>query len=427
MLRHTEGSRVYFFLILFFISHYLAYAVPPSSFSTKEKLPGKFVPFSKLSTCPSLLPRKQPRNAKDVRPDDFKVIMAMGDSISAALLARGSRDGSSFDSNQQMVFDKSGQKVLNLPEIAEWRGISYATGSDPDAISIPNILKQYQKHLTGPSTGHHSPITCLGLGWDIDCSSHPESDGLNAAISGSLSKGLMSQVKDYLIPKIIELGVKDEDWKYVNIGIGANDVCAFCLTPNATALPLSGTPQHFANDIKKAVNELRKHVPNMIVNIVGLFRVSDIYELTSRDPYCQAPHLPLPNIAWECSCALIPGPVGDYTRQRMDDLGKSYDEAVRNVIKEWEEEDDPSFGATWQPGTAIDIGNYPFESLSKIDCFHPSELSHQRVASGLWNRLTLTLDQKYQPIPWEEEPMIRCLEEDDRIRIGEISESSHQK
>lgn len=89
------------------------------------------------------------------------------------------------------------------------------------------------------------------------CLPHPESDGLNAAISGSTSGALISQVRgkplhigswqlrtvtfmkgkadylihnqiylivDYLIPTLQRLGVKDEQWKYVNLGIGANDI-----------------------------------------------------------------------------------------------------------------------------------------------------------------------------------------------------------
>ncbi|KAK6904726.1 hypothetical protein I203_105542 [Kwoniella mangroviensis CBS 8507] len=415
---HRLSSYFSFLIVLVLVFPQIARSLSISlPHRSQEKLPGRFVPFSKLSKCPSLPHRKLPKNAKDVRPDDFKVVMALGDSITAGLLARGSREDLSQLSSKQRPMG-----IERIPEIAEWRGISYPMGSDEGAITIPNILRHYTRNVTGVSAGHHPPISCLGVG----CGAiHPEGDGLNAAISGSTSKSLMSQVKDYIIPKMVELDVKKEDWKYVNIGIGANDVCAFCLTPNSTAFPLSGTPQHFARDIKKAVNELRKHVPNMIVNIIGLLRVSDIYNLTLKDPYCQPPHLPIPHLALECSCALIPGPVGDYTRQKMDELGQAYDQAVWDVIREWEEEDDPSFAAIWQPGTSVDLASYPIEALSKIDCFHPSELSHQRVASGLWNRLTLSMKDKYRPIPWEEEPMIRCLEEDDRIRIGEISRMLH--
>ena len=64
---------------------------------------------------------------------------------------------------------------------------------------------------------------------------------------------------------------------------------------------------------------------------------------SSRGPYLPIiPHLPL-----ECSCALLPGPAGDYTRAKMDALSEEYDTAVHAIIKQWNEEGDPGFGARW--------------------------------------------------------------------------------
>jgi phospholipase B1 len=67
------------------------------------------------------------------------------------------------------------------------------------------------------------------------------------------------------------------------------------------------------------------------------------------DKPSQSPALPpvLPHLPLECSCALLPGPAGDYTRSKMDEMGEAYDAAVLEVIREWEEEADPSFGAIW--------------------------------------------------------------------------------
>ncbi|WVQ94178.1 hypothetical protein IAU59_001256 [Kwoniella sp. CBS 9459] len=408
----------------------------------------KYVRFDQLDTCPKLPKRPRPRSAKDVRPDDFRVVMALGDSITAGLLARGGRDtersqsrsdlSNSPDQTHQQVFGlhSSSNRApwrtrLGIPEIAEWRGLSYPIGLDEDAITFSTILQHYTDRanasLIGGSRGRHSPLACLGSGiGGAGCVPRPEDDGLNVAISGSLSEGLMAQVKDYLIPAIKAMDVKDEDWKYVNLGIGANDVCAFCLTPNATDLRLTGSPKEYAENIKVAVNELRAHVPNIIVNIIGLFKVSAIYQLTLKDPYCQAPGLPFPHLALECSCALLPGPAGDLTRRKMDELGQAYDEAVHEIIREWERESDDSFGVTWQPGTAVDLENYPITALSPIDCFHPSEAAHQRVGAGFWNRLSMDLADKYEPIPWdgdEDGPLIRCLEADDRIQVNSISRS----
>ncbi|WWD22714.1 hypothetical protein CI109_107207 [Kwoniella shandongensis] len=440
--------RSFLFIPLFLLLSQLdlavavAVALPPPPIS--PKLPGHYVPFHKLSTCPKLSHRKYPRSAKDVRPDDFRVVMALGDSITAGLLARGSRDDYDYDYSLSSTPSGGSQRPFRpisnrLLSIAEYRGLSYPIGYDEDAITIPRILDTYaRKNLTGVSRGQHPPTTCLGTGPNpgIDlgkvfgkkgiCTPRPEEDGLNAAVSGSVSGNLMAQVKDYLLPRIAEMGIRDEDWKYVNLGIGANDICSFCLTPNATGISITGSPQQFAADIREAVNVLREHVPNIIVNIIGLFRVSAIYRLTLTDPYCQPPLLPLPHLALECSCALLPGPAGDYTRGKMDELGEAYDEAVLQVIEEWEKEDDPTFGAIWQPGTVVDLANYPITALSPIDCFHPSELAHQRVAAGFWNRMTLSLEKKYLPIEWEAEVYVRCLEEDDRIPVGMVSESARR-
>ncbi|EIW72937.1 hypothetical protein TREMEDRAFT_15851, partial [Tremella mesenterica DSM 1558] len=382
---------------------------PPS-----PSLPGTYVSIDQLDLCPVLTPRwPPPKSAKDVRPDDFKVIMSIGDSITAGLVARPYPDDPEAAHDMQIPHSPRKGKLFIWEE---YRGLSYATGMDDDAISLAKIISHYSPELVGGSIGHHPPVSCAAK------ACHPDTDGLNAAVSGSVAANLLSQVDEYLIPAITSLRLGDE-WKYLNLGIGANDLCAFCLSPNMTQYSVSRTPQQFAHDIKHAVEHLRSHVRNVIVNIVGLFRVSTIYKLTRKDPYCQGPLLPaIPHLPVECSCALLPGPAGDYTRQRMDELGEAYDTAVLEVIREWEQEDDPTFAAIWQPGSAIDLEHWPIEALSPVDCFHPSEETHRRVAAGLWNRLTLSLDDKARPIYWEDIIKVRCLQEEDTIRVGEIGD-----
>lgn len=66
----------------------------------------------------------------------------------------------------------------------------------------------------------------------------------------------------------------------------------------------------------------------------------------------------------------------------------------------------------------IDLANWPIEAFSPVDCFHPSEAGHQHVAAGFWNRMTLGVEDRSLPIVWEDEVMVRCLEEGDRMPIG---------
>jgi phospholipase B1 len=81
------------------------------------------------------------------------------------------------------------------PTYNEYRGLSYPIGRDPLALTIPNILSHYVPSLSGGSVGKHPLVSCFsGLGVHIGCE-HPEGDGTNAAISGSIAAGLVGQVR----------------------------------------------------------------------------------------------------------------------------------------------------------------------------------------------------------------------------------------
>ncbi|RSH88410.1 uncharacterized protein EHS24_000954 [Apiotrichum porosum] len=395
-----------------------AHAAPSIPPSPPPGLPGTFVPFSRLHECPPLQRRNAvPSSADDVRPDDITVVMAMGDSITAAFLAKsgGWAIGSGGEIPSSWRREADGQAVFATvtPDAEEFRGVSYAAGGDAGAITLPNILAHYNPNVTGAATGHHPPVSCGLPGMSRVCTPHSDDDRLNAAISGSVAAALVGQARDYLLPTYEETE-KQDGWAFLNIGIGANDICAFCLS---STLPFGpGSPEEFVQGIRDAVQLVRNHVPKLIVNIMGVLRVSAIYKLTLTDPYCQGP-LPFPHISVECSCALIPGLVGDFTRWRMDNLAEAYDTAVLELIREWEAEDDSTFAAVWQPGSAFDLEHYPITALSPADCFHPSEAAHARIAAGVWNRLTMDPGEKAIPVKWEEEVMVRCLEADDRINI----------
>ncbi len=149
--------------------------------------------------------------------------MALGDSISAGLFAKSTREGplsrpsppppSLHVADEQQLPLGSKPILSSLIAIDEYRGVSYPTGNDPGAITIASILSRYSPNLTGVSTGHHPPITCVG-----PVCQRPEGDGLNVAVSGSLSASLLGQVRDYLIPTIEAMDLNREDWKYVNLG-----------------------------------------------------------------------------------------------------------------------------------------------------------------------------------------------------------------
>lgn len=159
-------------------------------------------PFESLSescqgrvSCLSPVQKKLVNHARISRPDDFRVVMALGDSITAGLLARGSRSSSACSGPSPL-----GPQRPLLPsfDIQEYRGLSYPIGSDPGAITVPQILRHFSpsaEEIPGSSKGKHPPVACLN-GWSIKgCAERPEEDGLNAAVSGSVSAALLRQVE----------------------------------------------------------------------------------------------------------------------------------------------------------------------------------------------------------------------------------------
>jgi hypothetical protein len=82
--------------------------------------------------------------------------MALGDSITAGLFARPSKLTDRYDSNRnpqnQKPFkyshDRTGRGIGEetlLPGFEEYRGRSYATGADLEAVSIPNVRISFCK------------------------------------------------------------------------------------------------------------------------------------------------------------------------------------------------------------------------------------------------------------------------------------------
>jgi hypothetical protein len=135
----------------------------------------------------------------------------------------------------------------------------------------------------------------------------------------------------------------------------------------------------------------------------------------------------------------------------MDTLGEQYADGLREMVKRIRENveheaigDAVDFGIIWcdlsilwvleiieltfcitrQPGSFLPLGSFPTTTLSPVDCFHPSAQAHERIATGLWNRLVLNGTEKQVPMTWNDEALldktagqarIRCLTAEDRI------------
>merc|ERR1719498_2131566 len=95
----------------------------------------------------------------------------------------------------------------------------------------------------------------------------PKHDGLNGAQSMAKVQAMPEQV-DYLIEqmqadKSIDM---ENDWKMVNILMGANNMCIACHKSR-----VDGTKAYYKAQYKAALEKLRLTVPKLWVNAVLMF------------------------------------------------------------------------------------------------------------------------------------------------------------
>ncbi|RIA98105.1 hypothetical protein C1645_174973 [Glomus cerebriforme] len=346
-----------------------------------------------ISQCPKLTPRQTlPRSVHDLRIDDIKVIMALGDSITAGFGAKG----------------HNVKAPIDIHKLHENRGVSFSIGGDPGAVTIANFIQHYSPELIGPSTGDHLVELCYGL----ICPPYqykPEKDRFNAAQSGMMASNLTIEL-NYLLEQLYKepMEVVLKSYKLLNFFIGSNDICFRC----SNDLPWL-TPEQFENYLISTLDVIRSEIPNTIVNLLGVFNVSQVYNFHGED-YCKGWGL-VAN--YECSCAFVPGVVGALNRKKMDETAMEYNKAIRNVVDHYASHRSNTFAVVYH-GNNIDLLTFPVEGLSNIDCFHPSIISHEFIAKTLWNNLVLPSNKRNGRIEWDDDVDIRCFGENDRINTN---------
>ncbi|KAI7885707.1 hypothetical protein K492DRAFT_105044, partial [Lichtheimia hyalospora FSU 10163] len=314
---------------------------------------------SSIGDCPALSPRKtNATSVKDLRPDDIKVIGAMGDSIMAGFGISG--------------IDPDGTGILNISAVMESRGKSWAIGGDEGAFTVANFMQHYSPKLQGPSKGEHIAEICQ----DILCLDYrfPDKDVLNGALSGAIAVNLDNEF-DYMLKqmKSMESIDFDNDWKLITIQIGSNDQCASCLGPWTNDVK----PENYGSYVDKVIGRIKDEMPRTIVDLGGVFNVSQVYNLTFGQDYCR-PLLDQPNALLnrvECPCFLE----SDDKIRNMDNIAASYNEQLVAIYEKYKAQESDTFAVTFQPAD-INIAGFPVDALSNLDCFHPAEKTHELVA-----------------------------------------------
>ncbi|KAG2233944.1 hypothetical protein INT48_009757 [Thamnidium elegans] len=346
-----------------------------------------------IEKCPALTPRSKPATSiSDLRPDDIKIVAALGDSIMAGFAAEGIQDNT----------------IINIKNLMENRGISYGAGGDAGAVTVPNFIKKYSPKLKGSSVSDHLAEICFGP-LCPPLQYRPFKDVLNAAQSGGLAMNLNSEL-DYLLPTMrLMPGINyNNDWKLINIQIGSNDQCASCID---NFIPLL-TPELYGKHVTAAIERIRKNVPRVLINLIGTFNVTQVYTVTANQDYCkpfQSSDFIINSV--ECPCAL-----DKKYRPKMDLVSVGYTQQLRNIYEKYKPMQTDSFGVMFSPAN-IDISSFPVNGLSNIDCFHPSTLGHEYVAKSLWNTMFVPLANKPTVMRWSDNLEVYCPTEVDRFQL----------
>lgn len=326
----------------------LALACFVGSTSAKHTLP----PFhcSPIANSPSAT------DARHLHASDVKIMMALGDSITAG-----------FAMKEHFILDG----------LFEFRGSVYAIGGDGSAkdgdLTLPNFFSQITGNKpAGVSHGKSLPLDAVKWKKKIIQPHDPKVDGLNGAQSMAQVQQLPEQI-DYLVQQLQKMEDVDveNDWKVLTILMGANNLCVSCENKEYS------DPDNYKAMLDKALNKIHTNIPRVFVNLVSLFNISQVHTWDETSEYCTFVHKHID----ECPCL----EKGDQERAVMDDHTVLFNEKIEELTAEWAAKAIPDFHIVNQPGIR-DLTILELADLSGVDCFHPSALADGGFALSLWNK-----------------------------------------
>ncbi|XP_072030674.1 phospholipase B1, membrane-associated-like [Amphiura filiformis] len=338
--------------------------------------------------CKAYQSPEPPNSVHQLMPGDIKVVGALGDSLTAGF----------------------GAKAEYLPGVAtQYRGLAASIGGDENldtVTTLPNILRKYNSKLYGYSTGTGG----------VD---EPNSK-FNVAIGGAKAPNMESQAEELVYRISNDQAVDYEnDWKFVTIFIGGNDLCQWC--GNKENLD----PVQYVANIEKAIIILEQ-MPRTLVNIIGILNVYQVGNITGVT--CDIVHQLV------CSCGM-----GDQEKiSELKAINKEYQRLLEESITSGKFDKRDDFTAVYQPMFHdTDLPELPDGTVDKSyfapDCFHFSEKGNIAGAIGIWNNMIQPVGEKdlswdYEEIrcPNEESPYIYTNVNSKMVRQGkEIAAETH--
>ena len=287
--------------------------------------------------------------ASAVHPSEIECFGVIGDSISA---------GFSMISGSPRA------------DFIEYRDQAFAIGRKPDYRTLPNIFHDFypQLNLSASCASNYETLVAYNHRANQDC---------NVAISGALSNRLVDMWGDLLF----QWNNRNcsRKWKLLTVMIGANDICAYCLT---------GYNQTIANymaNVHQLHDQIYRDTQNIFINYVSLFDVSVVMDW--QNPKCDIVHL----LINECPCILGRNRQRD-AREKVGALYKDMNHALYPYIKSLDGKRDDIIVRVQPILENFQVYNQSY--LSTLDCFHPSAFSNAVMGTILWNNMFLPEVQK---------------------------------
>nr|CAD7603145.1 unnamed protein product [Timema genevievae] len=322
----------------------IRFGLYPSIKRSQEEIPA-LVPFPCQLGPPS---RPVPSSVHRLKPQDIRVVAALGDSVTSA-------NGALATNEDETRFNYRGISAMGGGQ-GHWR--KYMT--------LPNILKEYNPKLLGYALGTAETSSPLS--------------GLNVAENGALDDELLKQAKS-LVRKIRQDNFIDidNDWKLVNILIGGNDICnEYCFVDGA-----KDTPSGHRKNLEVALDYLQTHLPRTFVNLIHIPNVILLRNMKNVPFVCYMKQLVL------CSCLFGAG-----ERAKAESVSKILQEywQVEKIVSELEKYDTDTFTVVLQPfflgveaprSIPTLFGEAPDLSYFAPDCFHFSQKGNSLVADSV--------------------------------------------
>ncbi|ELU12863.1 hypothetical protein CAPTEDRAFT_198659 [Capitella teleta] len=365
-------------------SDFLEFALKEQERLLKQKSKRELVVGEPVLDCDTTNPGGEPTTVHDLRPWDIDLVGALGDSITGGerqweIAVLGGPKGCS-------IRDKLDEYAANIG------GNGSLFGQDR-VVSLPNIIRQWNPDVEG---------FAIGTGGTTNSNS-----GLNRAVGGATNRYKLTSNAcnstlniDY---KIFQRNMLDQaenlisriqsddrydfdnDWKIITIFVGTNDLCSVCRNSNYD-------PVAHRDGIEAALDELHANLPRALVQVVGMFDITTLTELSTGE---------LCNMLQSafCPCAADPE-----TRPEMRPTQLSYVNLLDELISSGKYDTRDDFTVVFQPHMRDIVppkdenGEYYPDFLS-YDCFHPARPAHQMFAMYLWDAMLTPVGEKTY---WEE-------------------------